>query len=297
MTWVRIDDSFAQNPKVVSAGPLAMALQVAALCYCNRNLTDGFVPRPVARTLLDWEIVDSSGTIHTLAITSGLSGNDVTSAFVISLLLDCGMWIEEDKGYRIHDYLQYQPSSQNVKEQREKTKTRVDQWRKHQKDKIGNAECNGVTNDVGNVGVTPAPVPVPIKKENPHPPKGCASRFEEFWTAYPHRGKLPDPKKPALEKFERKVRDGIDPETIIEGAKRYADLVRSEMIEDRFVTTALVWLNQERWEAAKVEEPITAEEQAALDAARKGKPVIRVVAENLSADDDMPDIPEFLRRA
>lgn len=134
-------------------------------------------------------------------------------------------------------------------------------------------------------------------KRKPHPLSGGASRFEEFWTAYPHRGKLPDPKKPACEKFERKVRDGIDPETIIEGAKRYAELVRSEMIEDRFVTTALVWLNQERWEAAKVEEPITAEEQAALDAARKGKPVIRVVAENLSADDDMPDIPEFLRRA
>jgi len=293
MTWVRIDDSFAQNPKVVGAGPLAMALQVAALCYCNRNLTDGFVPRPVARTLLDWEIVDSSGAVLTLAFTSGMSGNDVTSAFVISLLLDCGMWIEEEKGYRIHDYLQYQPSSQDVKAQREKTKTRVDQWRKRQKEENGNATCNAVTNDVGNGGVTPAPVPVPIKKETPHPPKGGGEMFDRFWSAYPHRGKLPDPKKPALEKFERKVRGGANPEAIIAGAERYAELVRSEAIEDRLVCMAATWLNQERWDEQSQEEPMTPEEVAVLEAARsKVVPIVQPPP----ADDDMPDIPAFLVR-
>ena len=33
MTWVRIDDRFATHPKVMEAGPMAMALDVAAMCY------------------------------------------------------------------------------------------------------------------------------------------------------------------------------------------------------------------------------------------------------------------------
>lgn len=280
MAWVRIDDGFAQHPKVVGAGPLAIALHVAALCYCNRNLTDGFVPRAVARTLLDWEIVDSSGIIHTLAVTSGMSGNDVTSAFVISLLLDAGMWIESDRGYEIHDYLQYQPSSQDVKEQREKTKVRVNQWRSKKKQEQSNGHCNGVTNDVSNVHVTPAPVPVPFKKETPIAPKGAGDRFEEFWSTYPHRGKHQDPKKPAQDKWERKVRGGADPAEIIAGAKAYADTVRSERIEPQHVAQAVTWLNQERWADCK-EPELTQEEIAALRSVR--------------GEDDL-ELPAFLDR-
>ncbi len=56
MPWVRIDEKFARHPKVMRAGPLGIAMQVSALCYCNEHLTDGFVPRAVARTLLDWEV-------------------------------------------------------------------------------------------------------------------------------------------------------------------------------------------------------------------------------------------------
>src|SRR6266540_5902380 len=54
MPWVRIDEEFARHPKVVAAGPLGMAMQVAALCYCNQYLTDGFIPRTVVAGLLDF---------------------------------------------------------------------------------------------------------------------------------------------------------------------------------------------------------------------------------------------------
>lgn len=170
MAWVRIDDSFAQHPKLAKAGPLAMAMQIAALCYCNRNLTDGFVPRAIARTLLDWEVVESSGRVCTLAYTSGMAGNDVTSEWVIGILVESGMWIERANGYQIHDYLEYQPSASEVKEQREKTKTRVNQWRNNKRRENDAPESNSHCNAVTNGSVTPAPVPDPdplpnIKKE------------------------------------------------------------------------------------------------------------------------------------
>src|SRR3990167_2964612 len=44
MAWVRLDEEFPDHPKIVSAGPLAAWLYVAGLCYCNRLLTNGFIP-------------------------------------------------------------------------------------------------------------------------------------------------------------------------------------------------------------------------------------------------------------
>ena len=121
MTWVRIDDSFSEHTKVASAGPLALALQVAALCYCNRQLTDGFVPRAKARTLLDWECVDANGQAFTIALSSGTDadrpfgvGLDVTAELVIDKLVEVGMWEKVPGGYSVHDYLHYNPSREQV---------------------------------------------------------------------------------------------------------------------------------------------------------------------------------------
>jgi len=123
MGWVRIDDSFAQHPKVAGAGPLAMALQIAGICYCNQNLTDGFIPWAVAHRLLSWEFLgpqeEKGRKRFQIAVTSGMCGDDVTSEFVIRLLLEAGMWHEVDGGYVIHDYLDYQPSREQVLAERE----------------------------------------------------------------------------------------------------------------------------------------------------------------------------------
>jgi uncharacterized protein YdaU (DUF1376 family) len=85
----------------------------------------------------------------------------------------------------------------------------------------------------------------------PESPDGDAapdsgSLFDRFWTAYPHRGEHSDPKKPAREKFARIVRGGIDAETVIRAAARYAATVRGRDPEK--VAQAITWLNQARWE-------------------------------------------------
>jgi len=115
MTWVRIDDGFYQHPKVAAAGPLAMAMQVAALCYCNRHLTDGFVPRAVVPTLLNLEGIATGLRDHEHFVT----GDTATWQDVVRDLIRPGMWEETDGGYRIHDYLDWNLSKAEVLKLRE----------------------------------------------------------------------------------------------------------------------------------------------------------------------------------
>ena len=135
--WVRIDEEFTQHPKVVQVGPLGVALQVAALCYCNRNLTDGFVPRGVVRMLLDFD---------------GLGD----ALQVANSLVKAGMWETVEGGYRVHDFETYQPSKERVLAERERLRQRVAKWRKKKRNAVGNA----VTNAGSNPPVTHGPVPV-----------------------------------------------------------------------------------------------------------------------------------------
>lgn len=100
MPWVRLDDGFPEHPKLLKAGPLAMLMQVAALCYCNRHLTDGFIPEGKVPTLLN---LDGLGDWRE----------------VLSALLREGIWERVDGGYQVHDYLDYQPSRAQVLAERE----------------------------------------------------------------------------------------------------------------------------------------------------------------------------------
>jgi hypothetical protein len=97
MAWVRLDDGFAEHPKVAVLSPAAIGLHVAALCYCNRNLTDGRIPK---------------GIETRLTRVSRVAG-------WVTELVDQGLWFEERDAWRIHDFLDYQPSRAKVLEERE----------------------------------------------------------------------------------------------------------------------------------------------------------------------------------
>lgn len=110
MPWVRLDEQFARHPKVATAGPLGMALQVAGLCYCNEYLTDGFVPRHVVPGLLNLEGL--SMRVWSNGIFGG--GEDAAWELVLEDVVVAGLWHPVDGGYRIHDYHKYQPSKADV---------------------------------------------------------------------------------------------------------------------------------------------------------------------------------------
>lgn len=117
MTWVRLDESFADHPKVLQAGPLGIAMQVAALCYSNKYLTDGFIPNIVLPKLLNLSGIatdfkeDEEWNI--------IGGAQATPERVANTLVDAGLWTTEAGGYRVHDYHEYQPSKAQVEAERE----------------------------------------------------------------------------------------------------------------------------------------------------------------------------------
>src|SRR3990170_7480618 len=113
MPWIRVDDHYDEHPKFARAGPLGMAMWLAGLAYCNRNLTDGFIPWTIARTLMSWDYLDATGPTH-IYVDSG----NVTCEYVTGLLLDVGLWDEVDGGYRVHDYVDFQPTKAQVRAER-----------------------------------------------------------------------------------------------------------------------------------------------------------------------------------
>ena len=174
MPWVRIDDHFDEHPKHALAGPLCWALWLAGLAYCNRNLTDGFIPWAVARTLVSWNYLDppdedgpnkGRNRLVTVSVTCGMSGNDVTSEMVINRLIYAGLWQECDGGYKIHDYPDYQPSRKEIISQRKHNAER--QHRHRSRNAVTNDEDNVASNTSYNANVTapPYPFPIPFRKE------------------------------------------------------------------------------------------------------------------------------------
>lgn len=171
MAWVKLDDQFPEHPKVAQTGPLAMAMQVAALCYSNRKLTDGFIPRSIARTLLDFEVVEDD-VIYTISVTSGMSGQDVEPVWVIGLLVDSGMWDEVPGGYQIHDYHDYQPSKAEILAERKQRSDAGKKGAASRWDGTGHGASHngrdGTRHDAshgtrdGKWMAKPCPVPVPV---------------------------------------------------------------------------------------------------------------------------------------
>lgn len=98
MTWVKLSDTFAEDPRLDEAGPLALALHVAALCYCGRQLTDGRLPRGTMRRL------------------QALDDPDAVAARLVAV----GMWREMPDGFELVDYLRDQPSREHVEAVRAK---------------------------------------------------------------------------------------------------------------------------------------------------------------------------------
>ncbi len=131
MPWVKIDDHFDEHPKMAAVGPLGWALWLAGLAYSNRNLTDGFIPWSVARTLVNWQFLRPTADPLTDEIwdievaceaREGDYDGRVTSADVISMLVQAGIWddFSERRGYQIHDYADFQPTKAEIMAERAK---------------------------------------------------------------------------------------------------------------------------------------------------------------------------------
>lgn len=136
MTWARIDDQFPNHPKIVAVGPLAGWLHVCAICYCNSQLTDGYIPSGMLRRLADVPDADA----------------------LADALVTIGLWERTDAGYLIHDFLEYNPPAERVKEKRAMAAARQARWAAGKQKQTANASADASTNAVTNASPSPTPI-------------------------------------------------------------------------------------------------------------------------------------------
>jgi hypothetical protein len=95
MAWGRLDDSFDAHRKVRRAGLEAVGLHARALSYCAGSLTDGHVDP-------EWLTERAGRRAERLA----------------EQLVAAGLWEHNSDGFVIHDYLEYNPSREEVEASR-----------------------------------------------------------------------------------------------------------------------------------------------------------------------------------
>jgi hypothetical protein len=103
MTWIKLDDTLPNNPKILPLGDKAFRLYIEGLCYANQYLTDGFLAEAVVDRL-DPELANTE-------------------------LVEAGLWKKANGGFQIHDYTKHQSSRQDVQEKREQVRDRVTRYR------------------------------------------------------------------------------------------------------------------------------------------------------------------------
>jgi len=97
MAWLKLDDQIFLNRKVAQCDTSAKMLYIVGLSYCANQLTDGFIPEATLPLLagmagLDWQIAKQSA----------------------GKLLDVCLWSATQNGWQIPDYLEYNPSREQV---------------------------------------------------------------------------------------------------------------------------------------------------------------------------------------
>jgi hypothetical protein len=107
VSWLKLDDDFASHPKVVGLSDKAFRLHICALAYCGKNLTDGLISRLGIRLAGANADLDRPGT-------------------VAKQLVSAGLWhANADGTWQIHDYLDYNPSADDIKAERKSAAARM----------------------------------------------------------------------------------------------------------------------------------------------------------------------------
>jgi len=84
--YIAVEVDYFDHPKTLRVGEKLAFRNLRAQAWCHKHRTDGFLPRVAA-----------------LAITYSQKAADE--------LVAAGLWEVCDGGWRIHDYLEHQPSS------------------------------------------------------------------------------------------------------------------------------------------------------------------------------------------
>jgi hypothetical protein len=163
--WARLDDNFPDHPKVRSLGVFGIALQAAAICYCSRYLTDGFLSHSVADQLIasiSSPFTLPDGQLVTVEVTGEKRGPTTPPWNWKARMIEVGLWEKTKGGILVHDYLKYNPTRASVLKERERTAGRVAKLR-------GQREGGGVSNAVTYPQACNAVTTPVVRRSRPRP--------------------------------------------------------------------------------------------------------------------------------
>ena len=243
MAWITIDDQFPDHPKLKSVGVFGLAIQIASICYCGRFLTDGFLSysaaEAIVRSVLS-KFTRTDGTVWTPGLTSGHSGLDAEEVDWKAIMVESELWDEVKNGYKVHDYLLYNPTKSQVVERRESAKERM----------------RGVRTEV-RMNKTGS-----YSEVNASSSSSLLSSFSLLWSLYPSpKGS----KKDAL----REYKATIVPESAVEALR--TQIAYKEACDKRGQFCATFphmhrWIKKRRWEDEIPQMPVTQTERLWLEA-------------------------------
>ena len=111
MTWIKLEDNIYTHDRALRAGPEAMWLWVAGMCWCSQHLTDGKIPESVLPLL----VPDGDGC--SLAVR----------------LVDVGLWRRVRDGFAVKNYRKFQRTAAEVEVERAAARERMRRVRANKK--------------------------------------------------------------------------------------------------------------------------------------------------------------------
>lgn len=132
MTWIRVDDHFADHPKVMALEGdrlPGLGLWHVAASYSARYLTDGYVPASYVKAHAQLRLINR--------------------------MVSVGLFDPVDGGYLLHDWLEYNPSRDAVREAQAKKRAAG------QAGGQASASARGQANGAAPAAAKSNPVPVP----------------------------------------------------------------------------------------------------------------------------------------
>lgn len=171
MSWARLDDGFADHPKVLALSDAAFRLHVCAMAWSARRATDGLIVRRDIRVLV--------------GMLNDFHGDPMS---LVAELVDAkspgkgiGLWEPICQDWKIHDWDDYNPSADEVAADRAAAKERMKRAReaKRARSSIRSGEQGGERSpDVRSSRPDPTrPDPSPPEPngsvKTPKPPKGA----------------------------------------------------------------------------------------------------------------------------
>lgn len=154
MAWARIDDAIIDHPKVLEAGEDARDLLIVSIIWCNKHLTDGRVPKAA------------------LGVLSRKKSAEKTAAALVRV----GLWHDEGDAWRLHDYLDWNPSREEVEAKRNASAERMRKSRERRAKKGAATNAQVAESLQRNTRATDAsvtaPTPLHSLSKTPLPPAG-----------------------------------------------------------------------------------------------------------------------------